>query len=488
MAASGFRIGIPNALNNNGPIIPGNGPVGTPAPRMGTGEGPLAAPLLRMGTGEGPLAAPLLRMGTGEGPLAAPMGRVGTGEAPLSYRQPIVIERFAPEEIQAMPDVQEIMSRLPDYKNCIPELLALTFFAITPSGKRIPIRKFCAYAEDNPEDSVLRTLEDRLLTILEAVRPDGSIYWRQAFYMSSGKNSDNPDTWFPVDGIVYQFPLDGSYNHTNGELWFDKHSFGMDDYSGSGVSPRITKGEYISKELNKAFTKNGLPEGNVLYNRSPLNRFGSLSYLLASHEMGGGSKHEDGYSGALLPNLDGYSHIEEFAERLSTPRPMQHCFREFQKILPYASVKQVNEFIDSNQASSHYNIFRAEGYRVPTLADISVPIVGLSYKIPLKDVREMMGENLLGIRLNLISTPESPQETQVRIDNVLNSARQSLINGYQHYNFRNTRHKFAIKNEWFERDEPFLGGRRSRRKSRRRRNTRKNRRSSRRSNRKSGRR
>lgn len=406
-----------------------------------------------------------------------PVLRTGTGEGTPPPNSPILPPepQFNRNEVLRMPNIQTIVSRLPDYKNCIPSLLALKFFAITPSGKRVPIAKFCGYAEDFPEDSVLRTFDNRLLTILEAIQPDGKTYWKQAFYMSSGESSNMADTWLPMDAITFDPPMYIPTDSTNveGTLWFDKTAFVESNYT---PLLKNTKVNILQNLAQGAFAKCGLPEGNVTgpkqtlsrFNQktSPFDRFGCISYYLASYEMGGGYVHRShGY--AHLKHLEylGYNHLDQLRDRLAE-KDSQPCFTEFQKSLPFVSLPVINTFISRHKAFSYDNIFRQEGYRIPSMQDVSVLISNLGYSVPVKGLHIQLTPSIRQIKIQSILSTTSPDKIQELLDSLVDDLETS-----SYFNYKNSRIIYKVTDHVLEKNEAFLGGKRRRRVQSRKRNT-----------------
>ena len=104
---------------------------------------------------------------------------------------------------------------LPNPDDVRATLLNLRFFALCPDGRRVPVEDLCKEYEKDPRGLAYRTFENRLVLVVQAIFPDEIIYWQQAFYMSTGKNSGMPGTWLPFDGIVLQGMYYGSSRPSN---------------------------------------------------------------------------------------------------------------------------------------------------------------------------------------------------------------------------------------------------------------------------------
>jgi hypothetical protein len=247
-------------------------------------------------------------------------------------------------------DVEAVKRTLPNVIEVREKLLTLRFFALCPNGNRIPVESICEEYSRNPNGLVYRTFEDRLVLVIQAMFPDREQpYWQQAFYYSTGKSSGMPLTWLPFDGIVMQglyfqkanskplpqlkqmasafarfFPAKKKANnefnflnnetleprHTTytGQAWFSKNPFYNWSQSstksfGPSAPVSLTPRMQINELLDKAYGPLYLPEGNYLSSGYGFSRFGTASYALASHALGG-KVFEEGKGGPpcfLLP-------------------------------------------------------------------------------------------------------------------------------------------------------------------------------------------
>jgi hypothetical protein len=283
------------------------------------------------------------------------------------------------------------------------------------------------------------------------------------------------NTWLPVDGIVFDPPIvfGTETKSIEGTLWFDKNAFVSKPTIPIYGSYKNTKQTILYLLCKDAFAECGLPEGTILdppartsvYFRAainPFDRFGCISYYLASREMGGGFVHM-GEPTLPLQHLTtlGYNHLDQLQVRL-TERVAQPCYEEFQKSLPFVSIKLINSFISKNKASSYDNVFRQEGYRVPSMQDVSLMISNLGYAVPIKPLHTQLTHSLLNIRLQSILNPRSPEEIQRQLDRVVEDAF-----GYINYfNWRDPGIELKIRETIVEKYEAFLGGKRRKRSRR----------------------
>lgn len=338
-------------------------------------------------------------------------------------------------------------------------LLGLQFFALCPDGRVIPVDKLCEEYEKKPDGLVLRTLEDRLVLVIQAKFPGKETpYWQQAFYLSTGTSSGMPKTWLPFDGIL----LKGSLSRpppprvqTQADREFFARLFsslpaakpvsrspfpsplrqpplGLGHLAfGQSTAvkpvavaaqlkppkpekPALTGAPWFSKEgfhnytLNYMYRRNNnavntsnidtllheiygeiyLPEGSFYKTKYSFDRFGTLSYALASQALGG--DYFDGNAGNyFFPSYyrkNGYTAVEEALKtRLNVPSPFQSCWLDIQSSYPIEKPYLVNKYIEDHKAFSFMNAFRQENIFPPGLSFVQMPIKTLGYSLPFYD-------------------------------------------------------------------------------------------------------
>lgn len=368
---------------------------------------------------------------------------------------------------------------LPDPTKVRESLKDLKFYALCPDGKRIPVEDMC---DENDNNLVLRTFEDRLVLVIQAVRGSGAsnerVYWNQAFYLSTGTSSGMPGTWLPFDGILlretYQnqsapsamsMPLStglssmgigsmgigsmgmgsmgiGSMGMGMGSMglgmgsmglgmgmpikkpslglaalagtrkgggyvrsWFSKQSFAGPDKnrnkSNNTTNLSTLTPEQKQNVLLVSVYGSGLylPEGDYLFGSYAFRRFGTLSFALASHAIGGKLfKGNSGGDTLYLPrNQKEMNAIDShYKDIFNTPSPLQPCFTKMQTEYPITKAYLVNKYIEDNKAFSYMNMFREEGIFPLGLSAFSVPIKNLTpaeNKLPFeKDVDHYLGK------------------------------------------------------------------------------------------------
>ncbi len=265
------------------------------------------------------------------------------------------------------------------------------FYAITPAQEKVPLSEVCNHRP-------LKMMGDlgehgRLVLVIECddVNPDGTelVYWKQAFYFSTGTSSHMKNTWLPVDGIVLgtnddifrdnamlgiHKPAAGEVRDVTYKIWLDKSPFLH--ARGSGYDPGTPEDERIVRELyNGGF----LPE--ELYS----DRFGSFSHAMASYLLGGSAWSGGGMVlrklmyGASTNPAD-YVGLSELSERLSPPRPPLDCFVEMVSIpdrLPFSTITEVNDYIGRNKAVSYMAPFSGTALEsiIPTPSELTVPAI-----------------------------------------------------------------------------------------------------------------
>jgi len=198
-------------------------------------------------------------------------------------------EEYYPSSLSSK-DIQELKafkSTLPDPNTMLKKLHTLQFYALCPNGKRIPVNTICEEYSKDPNGLAFRTFQDRLVLVIQAVFQEeeynGSlsvllnktetVYWQQAFYLSTGTSSDMKDTWLPFDGIYIEGNLSrtigygkgreriGKEKTLRGDLWFSKSAFENPE---GWSSQHPTFDEYKSEALYDRYGSLYLPEGKWL--------------------------------------------------------------------------------------------------------------------------------------------------------------------------------------------------------------------------------
>ena len=320
----------------------------------------------------------------------------------------------------------ELVATLPDVEAWRKTLIHLQFFALCPNGKRIPVQSICEEYTRDPTGLVYRTFEDRIVLVIQAIHPDLSEpYWNQAFYLSSGESSGMGGTWLPFDGILMKGDLyrmtylegkrPGNFheyrerrtkNEKKVEMtsWFSKHNFAAPQDKLSLLpnwrnKDTIPLKERMMDEIYERYSRFFLPEGaGYLYYESPFHRFGTISYALASHAIGGNlfqnrysnAKNDPHYPRAsfFFPDLNmsdknAESSKKLFADILYRNSPLQPCFEDIARSYPIAKPYEVNAYIDFHKAMVYMNAFRQEKIFPPGLSYVQVPIPSLGYSMPI---------------------------------------------------------------------------------------------------------
>lgn len=329
----------------------------------------------------------------------------------------------------------------------ISTLHTLAFFVLCPDGRRFPVSELCAEYAKTPEGIFMRSFQDRLVLVIEAVYPDGRVYWHQAFYLSTGtsvnvfkgrldSNDARANTWMPFHGLVVKggrlAKKQSSYK--NGDVEYTDASPAIDmihfyflktahmEYYGYDPTSKPSRewnytpvkktAEQKKEERDRRHLVSSfgsfLPEGyyrNMHQKRSPLfDRFECLSYLLASHDLGGNAFAEAASGAALLPfaivrgeegnrDVDLKEEFPEFCARFALPSPPQACSQEAATSVAITKPNVINEFLTRHGAIGRMNVFRSIGETdipVPGLNVSSVPIQNLGYEAPLEDYETLL--------------------------------------------------------------------------------------------------
>ena len=176
------------------------------------------------------------------------------------------------------------------------KLSTLRFYGIVkkrsnPEYIRVPLYELYK----TPDIDILANQEqtlNRLIVVVEAIFPENdsdaelplhvpsfkrNIYWRQAFYLSSGSSSGLLYSWLPFNGVGVYF----------GKMWFIKPimEFSSPDYS--KFPQEAIEDECVKKELSDDFK---IPEYPLIkrdkQNREFSSRVIRKSFLLASQDFG----------------------------------------------------------------------------------------------------------------------------------------------------------------------------------------------------------
>lgn len=332
------------------------------------------------------------------------------------------------------PELEALRALLANPDTIRERLLSLEFFALCPNGKRIPVESICEEYARDPTGLALKTFEDRLVIVIQAVFPGiDTPYWQQAFYMSTGTSSGMPGTWLPFDGIVLQgsfyrpnnslsrmplllpkvpstFVMKGKNGKPfvfsfqeppkpkkgnlkprksmNSTVWFSKYPFANLRNGIPGFTRRAPVEHTLEQKkhilLQEIYGSTYLPEGNYLTGEYNFSRFGTLSYALASHKLGS-AVFADGYAApSMFPFVNKDALNTRFREVLSHPTNLQPCFKEMSETYPITKPNEVNQYIERHHAFSYMNAFRQEGIFPPGLSFLNTPIASLGYSMPLQ--------------------------------------------------------------------------------------------------------
>jgi hypothetical protein len=327
---------------------------------------------------------------------------------------PSTAEKMEANKLKNEMALKEFQKTLPNVDEWLTTLPNLEFFALCPNGKRIPVKEICDEYLKDPTGLAYRTFDDRLVLVIQAIHPElKEPYWNQAFYLSTGESSGKGGTWLPFNGIVakletsrlitHYYPRFFQRNRTPEEhilystSWFSKAEFCAPQNRtfpvllGFGASLE----NVIIFELRNAYGDLYLPEGNNLHCKSRFDRFGTISYALASHALGGAYYIHNEYNikntkSTFFPNIkitnkEPTTSEEILAHILHKNSPLQSCFIEMAKTYPISPPNKINAYIDSHYALSYMNAFRQEKIFPPGLLFANVPMKTLVYSLPILD-------------------------------------------------------------------------------------------------------
>lgn len=279
----------------------------------------------------------------------------------MSFTGPRLIQQISVEYVPPFQkEREELSATLPVPFSPLEVLEGLEFFVLCPNGNRIPIETICEEVERDPAGAVLRTIQDRLVLVLEAVR-NGKLYWHQAFYCSTGMSSDMPGTWLPFTGLMLETSNKAAETRNERKKSVDAW-FAKDEYS--KLPPRLpprpaTLTSTLTGTFQSVYGKSFLPEGDDIPTR-----FGTPSFLYASYTLGGTAFAE--------LNEKAYT-VFDGSPLILDPSPLKPCFTDPTRF-PIASVPSVNAYIEQNEAIPIYNLFRHLGVKPIGLSKLSVPV------------------------------------------------------------------------------------------------------------------
>jgi hypothetical protein len=400
----------------------------------------------------------------------------------------------------------------------ISTLHTLEFYLLCPDGRRFPVADLCKQYATKADGIFMRTFEDRLVVVIQAVFPDGKVYWNQAFYRSTGTslnwlkgkqnaNDMRANTWMPFHGIVLKQVDIRKYNYSfrNKKTTLLDPNKIVDNF----YFQKLAQLKYrpFNQEKNKNISRNSidqvieaygsfLPEGeNRGYSETTshlFDRFDTVSYLLASHAMGGNaftyeinsaSKDPFRHIHHIIPKATSgwFTHLfPELSQRLAIPSPPQTCLDDAVKTTPVNKPNEINDFIESQGAIGRMNLFRAIGMPdipVPGLSISSVKITNLPYKVPLQVYEELLNGyvsyQFVHYKLGLLSLDDLVAAMKGSISDIIRFENKNKKEQFHSYapddegvTFTLSERAFAQKN--------YMGGRKSRRHSKKTKRTRKN--------------
>jgi len=351
----------------------------------------------------------------------------------------------------------------------IEAILNLRFFALLPNGKRIPVESLCEEYKQFPEGVFMKSFQDRLVVVVQAVKPDDTIYWNQAFYLSTGTsigtngfgNKRNVNvhtilrgaTWMPFHGIIgtaITHPYFGKAGRPLVDtkdtqriitIWFAKDSL-IPQLTGYGGRPAeshfihsdlLTDSERLTAADLLENYEGFLPEKRLHQVREDklFSRMMFPSYLVASHALGGNA-----YSGKYEKELREYlnktiGYPQSFFERILRPSPVQSCFDDAAKTTPMTILEELNAYIDRYGAIGRANAFRSVGLEVPGLAASSILLKNMEVRIPLEYYENVLnyavGRELIFYLLGKRSKEEVVTELRKTLREMdINSKRNSI--------------------------------------------------------------
>lgn len=406
-------------------------------------------------------------------------------------------------------------------KKNISELL---FFAILPNGKKIPVESICEHYNLYPEQTFLRTFDDRLVLVIEAVMPKGyywngnwshlsgtipipgETYWKQAFYFSSGQSSGMRNTWLPFNGIVMKPRRRTNLNKNLKHItvgWFEKEHFVGSGIPGLNMTCKKTDilnklSEEAKKELdlyNTFYLKEGQKFPDYTKNNNYHayyrfdSRFGPVSYLLASYKLGGsefGELEENNNDDAPAINMNNMirriiNRQKRDKEKIKThfpilttlklqleyrnplpPSPVKQCYILAQKSLPKSKVNVVNDYIERNEALTIHNAFRNTGIVIKPLSKVAAFYSHLGYSIPLYNYYRMFNIFVDCLFKQYIAGLLTKEQVQENVNKSMKEIAEIFFDIKLDFYPNNNKITFIVENA--DSSMNFYGGRKTRRK------------------------
>lgn len=423
-----------------------------PPPSMGRSGSSILPPPPAMGRSGSSMLSP------------PPLYGYGSTQAPA-----LTQENYTAIRAKHQKNAEELLAKLPDPTQAITMVLSLQYFVILVDETRIPIESLFRYVSEHPESSVFRSFDDRLIIIVEAIQPDGTIYWRQAMYYSTGTASGMRYTWFPFNGI---FVRDQGYSQSTKKyqtvIWFEKEYFNPTetDERGFQQSTRFNAPTRASEAAKYVYSGLGLPEGDFTYyafnqeDNAEFDRFGSLSYFVASYKLGSkfftNMMDEKRYASTntgpfgfrfyhpdkerydrILDflNKKEYKHIDTLRSLIQTPNMIDYA--PLVESIPIVKPNHINDMIDKYKASSIYNYFRNRPIRIPPYSAYSVFLPTLGYALPKASVFSWFHRRLNYTFLDSVEKQSSDEEIQAEVD-------EDFASTIQLMDFESSKNKYNI--------------------------------------------
>lgn len=422
------------------------------------------------------------------------------------------------------------LSLSPESTKVISTLHTLEFYVLCPDGRRFPVSELCTEYAKKSDGLFMRTFGDRLVIVVEAIYPGGTVYWHQAFYLSTGtsinqfrgrvaSNDTRTNTWMPFHGLVVKggelrkkisvyenrkivrknvspsIEMTSFYfkklAHLEGTLQFDPKRRPAKDkgWNAPYTGPKVKTAEE-KEEADAIYTLSGtygsfLPEGyyrNMSDKRPTLfDRFEALSYLLASHALGGNayaeevSDPEDPPNYYLLPRIleGGFKEVfPDFFRRFEKPSPSQECLVDAAQTVAITKPNVINEFLTHHGAIGRMSLFLSFGESdipVPGLTVSSVPIQNLGYEMPLEEFDKVLDNYVtyyfFQYKLNKITKDELIRVYQLPMSTILEELNQQVDEIVQYFTPSDPGFVVTLSESVSEKN--YRGGRKSRRNRRR---------------------
>lgn len=437
------------------------------------------------------------------------------------------------------------------------KLHTLKFYILCPDGRRFSTDDLEKEFARKPDGIFLNAFSGRLIVVLEAVFPAeptakrslfnisgrlsnylGSYnivtgerveaaqeipYWRQVFYLSSGtsitswkelesyETAKRTNTWMPFQGIVIKAYMDNKNSTTTPiqrtvqGFYFEK-SASFSTYS--FLADRSEDLDVLYESIPYFLPESGYPVDFMAGQDNFTQRMCTISYLLASHAMGGNAYTKELYSnlledyqlrwkswgdnfGETLETIPLFVYMPQvitldkqkkqlhnvyplIGERIKKFSPPKLDYSEIIAREPPTKAKDVNDFIDKHGAIGRMNVFRALGdpqIPVPGLSVASLPIAPLSYALPIQEYNSILNRYVSSIFVEFIQKKITVQECIARLqwpmEKILEELKSrnpgSTILSPATDQFTLTFHQGKISNE----NKPYTGGRRNKKRTRR---------------------